>query len=160
MSTSDWIQVLMLLASSVAIIVSAIMSKKAIDASMQMVKEQNYIQMFAEYTKRYQDIIVDMPKSVYEKGNDVELDSDILRYMQLYFNLCSEEYDLHVKDSISIDVWNKWLTGMQATMQGQVYRKAWKMEKENYAADFVRFFEKEVLNENVGDAAACFCKNN
>lgn len=55
----------MLIASTAAIIVSAILSRQSIKASMDMVREQNQIQMFAEYTRRYQDVIMNMPKSVY-----------------------------------------------------------------------------------------------
>lgn len=61
LNISDFIQVLMLIASTAAIIVSAVMSRQAIKASMDMVREQNYIQMFAEYTKRYQDVIIALP---------------------------------------------------------------------------------------------------
>lgn len=136
----------MLIASTVAIIVSAWMSQRAIKASMNMVKEQNYIQMFAEYTKRYQDIIMSMPKSVYD-GSDI-IDNDVLRFMQLYFNLCSEEYDLKVKDAISPDVWAKWLTGMNTTMRRTVYQEAWKLERKNYNPDFSKFFDGIVKKAN------------
>ena len=73
MNTSDIIQLLMLIAATIAIIVSAI----SIIASMKMVREQNQILMFSEYTKRYQEIIVNMPESVY-KGATV-IDDDVLR---------------------------------------------------------------------------------
>ena len=62
LNISDFIQVLMLIASTAAIIVSAVMSRQAIKASMDMVREQNHIQMFAEYTKRYQDVIIALPQ--------------------------------------------------------------------------------------------------
>ena len=143
MSYSDIIQMFMLIASAAAIIVSAFMSKKSISASMRMVKEQNQIHMFAEYTKRYQEIIVNMPKSVYESGSGDEVDFDVLRYMQLYFNLCSEEYDLWTKGAISPDVWEKWLHGIRMTMKRPVYRKAWSLEKDGYSsnAPFIEFME-------------------
>ncbi len=65
---------------------------------MKIVKEQNYIQMFAEYTRRYQEIILKMPRSVYM--NDIVPDDDVETtiYMQLYFNLCSEIYYLLIKE--------------------------------------------------------------
>ena len=141
MNISDSIQFMMLIASTAAIIVSAWMSKKTIKASMIMVREQNQIQMFAEYTKRYQEIIMNMPKRVYD-GRDI-LDDDVLRYMKLYFNLCSEEYDLKNKDAINTDVWERWLSGIICTMHHPVYQKAWEMEKNNYAADpaFIDFLD-------------------
>ena len=129
----------MLIASTAAIIVSALMSKITIKSSMEMVREQNQIQMFAEYTRRYQEIIITMPESVYNGSNVVN--EDVLRYMQLYFNLWSEEYDLWAKDAISPDVWDKWLFGIKSTMSRPIYQKAWEMEKGNYLAhpEYVKF---------------------
>lgn len=138
-SLGDTIQLLMLIASTAAIIVSAILSRQSIKASMDMVREQNQIQMFAEYTRRYQDIIMNMPKSVYE--GDETLDKNILRYMSLYFNLCSEEYDLYTKGAISSDVWAKWLTGFKVTMQRPIYQLAWNSEKMNYDDSFCIFMD-------------------
>lgn len=138
MGISDLIQLMMLIASTAAIIVSAILSRQSIKASMEIVREQNQIQMFAEYTRRYQDIIMNMPKSVYE--GDETLDKNILRYMSLYFNLCSEEYDLYTKGAISSDVWAKWLTGFKVTMQRPIYQLAWKRDCGNYDDNFRAFF--------------------
>lgn len=134
MNISDTIQFFMLLVAAVAIVVSSIMSQRAIKASM----EQSKIQTFAEYTKRFQDILMAMPKSVYD-GSDT-IDNEVLRYMELYFNLCSEEYYLHTKGTID-DVWDKWLTGIKLTMKRKVYQDAWKMEKGNYNKEFVSFMD-------------------
>lgn len=134
MNISDSIQFLMLLVAAIAIVVSSVMSQRAIKASM----EQSKIQTFAEYTKRFQDILMAMPKSVYD-GSDT-IDNDVLRFMELYFNLCSEEYYLHTKGTID-DVWDKWLTGIKLTMKRNVYQKAWQMESYNYNKEFVSFMD-------------------
>ncbi len=110
-----------------------------------MVREQNQIQMFAEYTRRYQDIIMNMPKSVYE--GDETLDKNILRYMSLYFNLCSEEYDLYTKGAISSDVWAKWLTVFKVTMQRPIYQLAWDSEKLNYDYSFCIFMDNLISSK-------------
>lgn len=143
MNLSDTIQFLMLLVSTVAIIVSAIMSRESIAASMKMVKEQNYIQMFAEYTKRYEEIIMTMPNL--KDCSDYLNNHDIQKCMRLYFNLCSEEYDLRCKDAISSDIWQKWLTGMQATMKQDEFLQSWEIQSANYASDFVNFFNESVI---------------
>lgn len=144
-SVSDLIQLLMLIASTAAIIVSAVLNRQSIKASMDMVKVQNQIQMFAEYTRRYQDIIMNMPNSVYEDKET--LDKNVLRYMSLYFNLCSEEFDLHSKGIISPDVWSKWLTGFKNTMQHRIYQLAWQHEKEHYDSAFCSFFDNLIYHE-------------
>lgn len=66
--------------------------------------------------------------------------------MRLYFNLCSEEYDLGIKDAISKDVWDKWLSGMQTAMMMEAYRRSWTIQKQNYCDDFVSFFDNQVIN--------------
>lgn len=136
----------MLIASTAAIIVSAILSRQSIKASLDMVREQNQIQMFAEYTRRYQDIIMNMPQSVFE--GDATLDKNVLRYMSLYFNLCSEEHDLYSKGAISPDVWSKWLTGFSITMRHEIYKLAWEHEKGNYNMNFRSFFDQIISDEN------------
>lgn len=148
MSLDNIIQLLMLIASTAAIIVSAWMSRKSILASMRMVREQNQIQMFAEYTKRYQEIILHLPRSLFE-GSD-EVNNDVLRYMQLYFNLCSEEYDLWTKGAISPDVWEKWLSGIKITMNNPVYKKSWSMQREGYSVNpsFVEFLDSCIRAES------------
>lgn len=65
------------------------MSRQAIKASMDMVREQNHIQMFAEYTKRYQDVIIALPQ--YDTVEEFINSKDAQKGMRLYFNLCSEE---------------------------------------------------------------------
>jgi len=146
MNANDLIQLLMLIASTVAIIVSAVMSRESISASMKMVKEQNYIQMFAEYTKRYQEIIMTMPNL--KDCSDYLNNHDVQKCMRLYFNLCSEEYDLHCKDAISSDIWQKWLIGMQATMKQKEFLQSWEKQSANYASDFSDFFNDSVVQDN------------
>ena len=144
LNISDFIQVLMLIASTAAIIVSAVMSRQAIKASMDMVREQNHIQMFAEYTKRYQDVIIALPQ--YDTVEEFINSKDAQKGMRLYFNLCSEEYDLCIKDAISKDVRDKWLSGMQTAMMMEAYRRSWTIQKQNYCDDFVSFFDNQVIN--------------
>jgi len=48
--------------------------------------------MFAEYTRRYQDIFLNMSDDIYD--GTAKVDTRTKRYMRLYFDLCSEEYQL------------------------------------------------------------------
>jgi len=138
MDISDKIQVLMLLVSTMAIVVSAYLSIRAINQSNDLLKQQ----MFAEYTKRFQEIILQMPKEVYE-GNADTLDTNVMRYMDLYFNLCSEEYDLNKKGSLHPDVWKQWEEGMKLTMKQDIYKKAWiKCREKYYSEGFKDFFNQ------------------
>ena len=55
---------------------------------------------FSEYTKRYQDIILNFPENIiddnfkFDSLSKVERDKT-MRYMRVYFDLCSEEYFLY-----------------------------------------------------------------
>lgn len=51
-------------------------------------RQQRKLSMFAEYTKRYLDVILSMPDSVLMGSADVK--TDVLKHLQLYFDLCSE----------------------------------------------------------------------
>lgn len=59
-------------------------------------KKQLQLNFFADYTKRYQEIILNFPENINEKNFQIDnLDAEIknktLRYMRAYFDLCSEE---------------------------------------------------------------------
>lgn len=83
----DWIQMGLLVAALITIFVSSYWSSKTIKETQKHAKRQYEFQFFAEYTRRYQDIILHMP--------DNDKDPRWLKYVQLYFDLCSEEYHLH-----------------------------------------------------------------
>lgn len=50
-------------------------------------RQQRKLSMFAEYTKRYQDVILSMPDCVLMGSADVK--TDVLKHLQLYFDLCT-----------------------------------------------------------------------
>ena len=101
--------------------------------------------MFAEYTKRYQDIIIRMPDEVYD-GTAKFHEKEVAMYMRLYFDLCSEEYHLWQIGIIPNDVWNNWKEGMQTTLNRKPFRSAWDVVKGSYNTDFYKYFEREVVN--------------
>lgn len=107
-------------------------------------RKQRRLMMFAEYTRRYQDIIMQMPDNIY-LGNAV-LDGRTLKYMNLYYDLCSEEYHLWRTGIVPQYIWTLWKDGMRITTQNEVYRQAWATLKQNYYIEFTTFFDREVIN--------------
>lgn len=95
---------------------------------------------FAEYTKRYQDIILHMP--------DDEKNSQWIKYVRLYFDLCSEEYHLHEKGLINDDVWKLWVDGMRDDVKRQSFRNAWIHPLGQCYNDngFINFMNQEIIN--------------
>ena len=105
--------------------------------------KQSRNDFFAEYTRRYQDIILAMPDAVFE--GTAKADGATLKYIQLYFDLCSEEYHLHENGLVPDDVWDNWKEGMEITTRVELYKKSWYIIKDNYNPDFRCFLERNVL---------------
>ena len=110
------------------------------------IKRQNQLQMFAEYTRRYQEIILNMPDDIY--SGEARVDERTKRYMSLYFDLCSEEYHLWKEGGIPDNVWNIWLEGMQIACKQRIYKNSWDAIKGVYNDEFWRYFEKNVINKH------------
>lgn len=121
-------------------IVIAFRQKRKAD---EIAMKQSRNDFFAEYTKRYHDIILHMPDEVYEGSAKAE--GATLKYMQHYFDLCSEEYHLHENGLVPDDVWNNWMEGMEITTNVELYKKPWDLIKGNYNKDFYLFMERDVL---------------
>ena len=91
METSDILQLGIMLSTAAALLFTVSNFRK-----------QLQLNFFAEYTKRYQEIILRFPESINQDAFDFDTlqknDRDItLRYMRAYFDLCSEEYFLWKK---------------------------------------------------------------
>lgn len=135
----DWIQKGLLVAALITIFVSSYWSAKAIKETQKQAKRQYEFQFFAEYTRRYQDIILHMP--------DNDKDPRWLKYVQLYFDLCSEEFYLHEEGLISNRVWQLWVEGMQDILKRESFRNAWKWNFGQYYTDrnFISFMHHNVI---------------
>lgn len=109
--------------------------------------KQRKLQMFAEYTRRYQDIFMNMPDDIYD--GTAKVDNRTQRYMRLYFDLCSEEYHLWKEKVVPDKVWNLWVEGMQIACKHQIYKNSWDAIKGEYSREFWLYFEKNVINYNM-----------
>ena len=58
--------------------------------------------MFAEFTRRYQEIMLHIRKN----------DNDKEYYQTLYIDLCSEEFFMHNAGYLPKGVWKIWMEGM------------------------------------------------
>ncbi|MBA3045395.1 MAG: hypothetical protein FP824_04205 [Euryarchaeota archaeon] len=111
-----------------------------------LMREQMEINIFADYTKRYQDIIMRFPENINEKTFSYEKLSDeertnVLRTMRTYFDLCSEEFFLHQKKNLDKTVWKEWKKGMCYAFKKKAFREAWnKISKDTgYYDEFEKF---------------------
>ena len=131
--------------SIVAIVTTYFVSYKEIRSANKRAIKQAENSFFAEYTKRYQDIILAMPDDVFE-GTAI-INGRTLKYMQLYFDLCSEEYNLYCKGMIPEEIWSNWKEGMCITVKTQLYNHCWKRLSGIYNQSFYTFFEKEIISQ-------------
>lgn len=127
MSISDWIQLILLIITIVALIITINANRK------QNIQVQRQLQLsfFAEYTKRFQEITLNFPLNVvsttfdYEKLTP-ETRVKTLQYMRAYFDLCSEEFDLYNRGVIDAAVWKNWEEGIRHNMQKPAFSEGWK----------------------------------
>lgn len=116
--------------------------------SLKTQNEQIKHNFFGEYTRRYQEIILHFPEDInektfnYDKLNKEERDRT-MRYMRVYFDLCSEEYFLHKKGFLDDDVWKEWKEGMVSAFNKTAFKTAWKKVTED--SDFYKEF-KDFIN--------------
>ncbi len=144
MSTSDIIQIVTLIVAIAAVIVTMVYTQKSIQASIALTQDQIRAQMFSEYTRRYNEIILNMPSESSDGTN--EPSADAMKYLRLYFDLCSEEYHLWKRGMIEAEVWEMWEEGMQNAMKSPLYSKAWEKLRGEYNGDFRGFFQDEVID--------------
>lgn len=110
---------------------------------------------FQDYTKRYYDIMSKLPFEVHTQEIDFsELNKDkteILKYIMLYFDLCSEEYHLFLEKKINKKVWNEWKSGIENNFRKKTFVNAWFKITENkytgYYPNFTKLVEKELIKE-------------
>ena len=112
--------------------------------SQKAANKQNRLLMFAEYTRRYHDIFMNMPDEIFI--GSAKVDARTKKYMRLYFDLCSEEFHLWQEKVIPKEVWELWVEGMQIACNHKIYKDSWDAIKGDYNREFWLFFEREVIN--------------
>ena len=137
------VQILSVLIYAATLIATIAISMRQNKNANEIALTQSRNEFYAEYTRRYQDIILAMPDQVFE--GTAKAEGATLKYMQLYFDLCSEEYHLHQNGLVPDNVWDNWKEGMEITTHVELYKKAWDKLKGSYNQDFYLFMERDVL---------------
>ena len=111
------------------------------------------LSFFSEYTKRYSEIMLGLPNCVHEKQfvyseHDKTETEMILRYMRIYFDLCSEEFYLFSQGYIEENVWKDWKEGIEMALKKDAFKIAWEnlyKNKKTIESQFYIDFNKEIL---------------
>jgi len=150
MEIADWIQSLGIFLAIIGLIITICNNRK----QLKIYHDQLKLSFFAEYTKRYQEILLNFPTNIYLKDfNYLNLPDEIkektLRYMRAYFDLCSEEFDLKNAGYISSKVWKNWKEGIEFAFSKKAFINAWELLSfdDRYYPEFTSWIT-ELLNDN------------
>jgi hypothetical protein len=122
---------------------------------MRQFNRQLKLNFFSEYTRRFQDTILNLPEQIYDPNFTLsqlagEKREITLKYLRVYFNLCAEEYYLFKEGKVDKYIWQTWSRGFESFLQKRAFRDAWHIiESETlFYADF-----KEWVNGRIGSDA-------
>ena len=132
---TDFLQIIFSSITSLIAIGSLILCVYNLIETKRLKQRELQLSFFSEYTKRYQDIMLNL----YRK------DMHSKEYIRLYLDLCSEEYYLYEQRCLPNDIWDMWLDGMKMIMKQVDFQTEWKKSTGYYNDDFWQFFNKEVL---------------
>ena len=121
----DWLNI-----PNIVLFITALTAVIALVIQYHAAAKQVRLQNFIEYTKRYQDIILNFPETINEPTFMIDsLSEDVkaktMRYMRAYFDLCYEEFVLYQKKFIDDEFWEIWKGGMKAAFGKSAFRQAW-----------------------------------
>lgn len=149
MLCGDIIQLVIAVIMAAGIIIALCMNKGQLNVLTRQLK----LNFFAEYTRRYQQIILHFPENINDGNFDYEkLESDnknrTLRYMRAYFDLCSEEYHLNSESHIDKKVWQNWSKGIEFAFSKKAFQDAWLkiIQDTKYDKDFEKWINGIVGN--------------
>jgi hypothetical protein len=129
-------------------------------AQIKQLKKQFSIQIdqikqgyFADYTKRYQEIILHFPENINTNSFNLNIETNkdqIMRCLRVYFDLCSEEFFLHRNGYIDDKVWTEWEAGMVFAFSKPAFIQAWEIIKTDtgFYTEFGDFVDAAMKKES------------
>ncbi len=111
--------------------VTAIIAIAGLIYQSRITSKQIKLQNFLEFTKRYQEIILNFPENINDPDFALESLPDkptrdkTLRYMRTYFDLCAEEFTLYQKGFIDNELWEIWKSGMEFAFSKAAFKQCW-----------------------------------
>lgn len=115
---------------------------------MRATKKQLELQNFMEYTRRYQEIMLNLPGSIstgkflYAEPKSKKYDQE-MRYVRAFFDLCAEQYLLTNNGYVEKNIWVFWKKGIYSALNTKAFNEAWNIIKNDghYDAEFVKFID-------------------
>jgi hypothetical protein len=109
----------------------------------QQLAQRNY----AEYARRYQEIVLNLPQDIKAATFNLHAHRDyeqIMRYLRVYVDLCYEEWYLNQQRLVDRKMWASWEAGMAAMFSRPAFQQAWRVIKQDsrYGNEFAAFLER------------------
>lgn len=147
-TTSEIIQIYIACVSSLGILIAF--------RQLRRFNNQLRLNFFADYTKRYQGIILNFPEEINMSDFDLlKLESSenatynkTMRYMRAYFDLCSEEFYLNQKKLIDKGMWSVWKSGIEYAFSKTAFKDAWSIviQDSKFGDDFEKWINGLIDN--------------
>jgi hypothetical protein len=109
--------------------------------------QQLSLRNYAEYSKRYEAILVNFPVDI--KSQDFKLKArpdyeQIMRHMRVYVDLSYEEWYLNKQGMVDREMWDSWQAGVEAMFSKPAFQQAWLIIKQDskYGTEFALFLEQ------------------
>jgi hypothetical protein len=156
----DWLTAI----GVVAAVISGIAALFAVVIQLRIFNKQLTVQIYSDYTKRYQEIILRLPEDINEAGFSLLDRSDydrVMRTMRMYFDLCFEEWHLHERKLIREDIWQIWRAGTVTALSRPAFIQAWPIVKNTseFGEEFEGFIENNLASSARADPGAPAAKN-
>jgi hypothetical protein len=151
----------MTLIVALASVAGVIVALATVVVALRGVRDQLWLQTFSEYTRRYGEIVRELPSEARRPGGhfvfdelDTEEQGRVLNIARAYLNLCSEEYFLHSRGRIDDETWAIWQGGIVEVFRAPWIQSTWTMLKPEY--DFFEFcsFLDDCIDEARAAASA------
>lgn len=143
-------------ATSIATALGVAVAIVALWLQLRAMNRQVMIQQFSDYTKRYQDLLLQLPESINDADFDILKSPQVAKYMRrvrAYFDLCYEEWFLNRHKLIRDFIWREWEAGMTAAFKRKMLADAW-MKKiridTRYDVEFIAFVDSLMCKPKKG----------
>lgn len=141
---------------ALAALATVLLTGIAIFVTLRGIRDQLRLQTFSEYTRRYGEIVRDLPSESRSPVGEFDLSSllperrdVVLNTARAYLNMTSEEFFLNSKGHIDPDTWEIWQAGMRETLGLPWLRQAWQelRPEYTYVAEFAHFVDSSLSED-------------
>ena len=138
-TTAEWIQI-----GGIAI---GLLAVGSVLLQIRTMNKQLRLQLYADYTKRYQNITLNFPEDINARDFSFTGRADYnqtMRNMRVYFDLCYEEWHLHHEmDLLPEELWQSWEPGIETALSKPAFQQAWVIVKDSsgYGDGFENFMD-------------------